>query len=156
MRAEEPSSRFPLGAARAQLHENYIVAQTENGLVIVDQHAAHERLVFEAMRKALHSRRLSSQVLLIPEIIDLSEEDCDRLMAFAEELGELGLAIERFGPGAVAVRLDAGLRLVGRAHSPASWSARAALMRPPSSAPTALSCSAARPICPFTMRRLRF
>ena len=103
MRAEEPS-RFPLGAARAQLHENYIVAQTENGLVIVDQHAAHERLVFEAMRKALHSKRLSSQVLLIPEIIDLSEEDCDRLMAFAEELGELGLAIERFGPGAVAVR----------------------------------------------------
>ena len=103
MRAEEPS-RFPLGAARAQLHENYIVAQTENGLVIVDQHAAHERLVFEAMRKALHSKRLSSQALLIPEIIDLSEEDCDRLMAFAEELGELGLAIERFGPGAVAVR----------------------------------------------------
>jgi len=103
MRAEEPS-RFPLGAARAQLHENYIVAQTENGLVIVDQHAAHERLVFEAMRKALHSKRLSSQVLLIPEIIDLPEEDCDRLIAFAEEFGELGLAIERFGPGAVAVR----------------------------------------------------
>jgi DNA mismatch repair protein MutL len=103
VRAEEPS-RFPLGAARAQLHENYIVAQTENGLVIVDQHAAHERLVFEAMRKALHSKRLSSQVLLIPEIVDLPEEDCDRLMAFAEELGELGLAVERFGPGAIAVR----------------------------------------------------
>lgn len=103
IRAEEPA-RFPLGAARAQLHENYIVAQTENGLVIVDQHAAHERLVFEAMRKALHSKRLSSQVLLIPEIIDLPEEDCDRLIAFADELGELGLAIERFGPGAVAVR----------------------------------------------------
>lgn len=103
MRAQEPA-RFPLGAARAQLHENYIVAQTENGLVIVDQHAAHERLVFEAMRKALHSKRLSSQVLLIPEIVDLPEEDCDRLMVFAEELGELGLAIERFGPGAVAVR----------------------------------------------------
>ncbi|MBB6482881.1 DNA mismatch repair endonuclease MutL [Rhizobium lusitanum] len=103
VRAEEPS-RFPLGAARAQLHENYIVAQTDSGLVIVDQHAAHERLVFEAMRKALHSKRLSSQVLLIPEIIDLPEEDCDRLMAFAEELGELGLAVERFGPGAVAVR----------------------------------------------------
>ncbi|GES42529.1 DNA mismatch repair protein MutL [Rhizobium dioscoreae] len=102
-RAEEPA-RFPLGAARAQLHENYIVAQTENGLVIVDQHAAHERLVFEAMRKALHSKRLPSQVLLIPEIVDLPEEDCDRLMVFAEELGELGLAIERFGPGAVAVR----------------------------------------------------
>jgi DNA mismatch repair protein MutL len=102
-RAEEPA-RFPLGAARAQLHENYIVAQTENGLVIVDQHAAHERLVFETMRKALHSKRLPSQVLLIPEIVDLPEEDCDRLMVFAEELGGLGLAIERFGPGAVAVR----------------------------------------------------
>ncbi|NLS00305.1 DNA mismatch repair endonuclease MutL [Rhizobium sp. P38BS-XIX] len=101
--AEEPS-RFPLGAARAQLHENYIVAQTDSGLVIVDQHAAHERLVFEAMRKALHSKRLSSQVLLIPEIVDLPEEDCDRLMAFADQLGELGLAIERFGPGAIAVR----------------------------------------------------
>ncbi|MDM9623785.1 DNA mismatch repair protein MutL [Rhizobium sp. AC44/96] len=101
--AEAPS-RFPLGAARAQIHENYIVAQTDDGLVIVDQHAAHERLVFEAMRKALHSKRLASQVLLIPEIIDLPEEDCDRLMQFSAELGELGLAIERFGPGAIAVR----------------------------------------------------
>ncbi|MDE1996124.1 MAG: DNA mismatch repair endonuclease MutL, partial [Rhizobiaceae bacterium] len=89
-RAEEPT-RFPLGAARAQLHENYIVAQTDSGLVIVDQHAAHERLVFEEMRKALHSKRLASQVLLIPEIVDLPEEDCDRLMVFAEELAELGL-----------------------------------------------------------------
>ncbi|MFT4183063.1 MAG: DNA mismatch repair endonuclease MutL [Rhizobium sp.] len=103
VRPEEPS-RFPLGAARAQLHENYIVAQTEDGLVIVDQHAAHERLVFEEMRKALHSKRPASQVLLIPEIVDLAEEDCDRLMAFADELGALGLAVERFGPGAVAVR----------------------------------------------------
>ncbi len=101
--AEAPA-RFPLGAARAQIHQNYIVAQTEDGLVIVDQHAAHERLVFEAMRKALHSKRLASQVLLIPEIIDLPEEDCDRLMQFSSELGELGLAIERFGPGAIAVR----------------------------------------------------
>ncbi|HEX8045462.1 DNA mismatch repair endonuclease MutL [Rhizobium sp.] len=101
--AEEPA-RFPLGAARAQLHENYIVAQTDDGLVIVDQHAAHERLVFEEMRKALHSKRLSSQVLLIPEIVDLPEEDCDRLMVFADELGELGLTVERFGPGAIAVR----------------------------------------------------
>ncbi|MEZ2222342.1 DNA mismatch repair endonuclease MutL [Rhizobium sp. RCC_161_2] len=103
MHPEEPV-RFPLGAARAQLHENYIVAQTDDGLVIVDQHAAHERLVFEEMRKALHSKRLSSQVLLIPEIVDLPEEDCDRLMVFADELGELGLAVERFGPGAIAVR----------------------------------------------------
>ncbi|MBB3314789.1 DNA mismatch repair protein MutL [Rhizobium sp. BK181] len=101
---EEPPLRYPLGAARAQIHENYIVAQTDDGLVIVDQHAAHERLVFEAMRKALHSKRLASQVLLIPEIVDLPEEDCDRLMQFATEFGELGLAIERFGPGAIAVR----------------------------------------------------
>ncbi|MCS3738920.1 DNA mismatch repair endonuclease MutL [Rhizobium sp. BK661] len=101
---EEPPLRYPLGAARAQIHENYIVAQTDDGLVIVDQHAAHERLVFETMRKALHSKRLASQVLLIPEIVDLPEEDCDRLMQFATEFGELGLAIERFGPGAIAVR----------------------------------------------------
>ncbi|MBB3648410.1 DNA mismatch repair protein MutL [Rhizobium sp. BK619] len=100
----ETTGRYPLGAARAQIHANYIVAQTEDGLVIVDQHAAHERLVFEAMRKALHSKRLASQVLLIPEIIDIPEEDCDRLMQHAAELAELGLAIERFGPGAIAVR----------------------------------------------------
>ncbi|WEX87945.1 DNA mismatch repair endonuclease MutL [Sinorhizobium garamanticum] len=95
---------FPLGAARAQLHENYIVAQTDDGLVIVDQHAAHERLVFETMRSALHSRPVPAQTLLIPEIVDLPEDDCDRLMAHAEEFARLGLAIERFGPGAIAVR----------------------------------------------------
>ena len=102
--AGDEGPRYRLGAARAQIHENYIVAQTEDGLVIVDQHAAHERLVFEAMRKALESKRLASQVLLIPEIIDLPEEDCDRLAAHAAELNRLGLVIERFGPGAVAVR----------------------------------------------------
>ncbi len=95
---------YPLGAARAQVHANYIVAQTKDGLVIVDQHAAHERLVFEQMRKALSGRRLPSQGLLIPEIVDLPEEDCDRLMTHAESLEQLGLAIERFGPGAIAVR----------------------------------------------------
>ncbi|OHV85519.1 DNA mismatch repair endonuclease MutL [Ensifer sp. LCM 4579] len=98
----EPS--FPLGAARAQIHQNYIVAQTGDGLVIVDQHAAHERLVFETMREALRSRPVPAQTLLIPEIVDLSEEDCDRLMAHAQEFLRLGLAIERFGPGAIAVR----------------------------------------------------
>ncbi|MGN6549222.1 MAG: DNA mismatch repair endonuclease MutL [Pararhizobium sp.] len=95
---------YPLGAARAQLHENYIVAQTTDGLVIVDQHAAHERLVYEAMKKALHSGTIAAQALLIPEIVDLPEEDCDRLMAHADGLARLGLAVERFGPGAVAVR----------------------------------------------------
>lgn len=99
----EPS-RYPLGAARAQVHANYIVAQTEDGLVIVDQHAAHERLVFEEMRKALHAKRPASQVLLIPEIVDLPEEDCDRLMEHAEGFDKMGFTIERFGPGAVAVR----------------------------------------------------
>lgn len=102
--AQLPETSYRLGAARAQLHENYIVAQTENGLVIVDQHAAHERLVFEELRKALEKDRLTSQVLLIPEIVDLPEEECDRLMMHATELDRLGLAIERFGPGAVAVR----------------------------------------------------
>lgn len=101
---EEQPQRHPLGAARAQLHENYIVAQTEDGLVIVDQHAAHERLVFEEMRNALHSRAVSAQALLIPEIVDLPEDDCDRLVSHAEEFAKLGLGIERFGPGAVAVR----------------------------------------------------
>ncbi len=102
--SQENSPAHRLGAARAQLHENYIVAQTNDGLVIVDQHAAHERLVFEAMRKALDTGRLSSQTLLIPEIVDLPEEDCDRLMSHVGELDRFGLAIERFGPGAIAVR----------------------------------------------------
>jgi DNA mismatch repair protein MutL len=96
--------QFPLGAARAQVHENYIVAQTGDGLVIVDQHAAHERLVFEQIRQAMHSKRPASQALLIPEIIDIPEEDCDRLMEHAEGFDQLGLVIERFGPGAIAVR----------------------------------------------------
>jgi DNA mismatch repair protein MutL len=94
----------PLGAARAQLHENYIIAQTDNGLVVIDQHAAHERLVYEALKQSLHAQQVPSQVLLIPEIVDLPEEDCDRFMAHAESFGQLGLAIERFGPGALAVR----------------------------------------------------
>ncbi|GLQ38194.1 DNA mismatch repair protein MutL [Rhizobium albus] len=95
-----------LGAARAQVHANYIVSQTSDGLVIVDQHAAHERLVFEAFRKTLLAgdQPLASQGLLIPEIVDLPEEDCDRLLQHADELAKLGLGIERFGPGAIAIR----------------------------------------------------
>jgi DNA mismatch repair protein MutL len=94
----------PLGAARAQLHANYIVAQTSDGLVIVDQHAAHERLVFEKLRRALSEESLPAQGLLIPEIVDLPEEDCDRLIEHAEAWSKLGLTMERFGPGAIAVR----------------------------------------------------
>ena len=100
---DQRSASHPLGAARAQIHENYIVAQTEDGLVIVDQHAAHERLVYQRMKEALHSGRVAAQALLIPEIVDLPEEDCDRLMRHAQDLSRLGLALERFGPGAVAV-----------------------------------------------------
>ena len=93
-----------LGAARAQVHENYIVAQTRDSLVIVDQHAAHERLVYEALKEALHSRPLPAQMLLMPEIVDLPEEDAERLALHAETLARFGLGLERFGPGAVAVR----------------------------------------------------
>lgn len=97
-------NRHPLGAARAQVHENYIIAQTEDSLIIVDQHAAHERLVYEALKEAIHSRPLPSQGLLIPEIVDLPEDDVERLANHAEFLARLGLHIERFGPGAIAVR----------------------------------------------------
>jgi DNA mismatch repair protein MutL len=93
-----------LGAARAQVHENYIVAQTRDSLVIVDQHAAHERLVYEALKQAMNARPMSAQMLLIPEIVDLPEEDAERLASHAETLSRFGLGIERFGPGAVAVR----------------------------------------------------
>ncbi|GAB4364253.1 MAG: DNA mismatch repair endonuclease MutL [Oricola sp.] len=98
------AERFPLGAARAQIHENYIIAQTADSLVIVDQHAAHERLVFEALKKALAERTLPSQMLLVPDIVDLPVEDVDRLVAESETLARFGLEIERFGPGAIAVR----------------------------------------------------
>ncbi|PBB42270.1 DNA mismatch repair endonuclease MutL [Mesorhizobium sp. WSM3866] len=93
-----------LGAARAQVHENYIVAQTRDSLIIVDQHAAHERLVYEALKNALHSRAVPSQMLLLPEIVDLPEEDAERLAMHSETLAKFGLGLERFGPGAVAVR----------------------------------------------------
>ena len=93
-----------LGAARAQVHENYIVAQTRDSLVIVDQHAAHERLVYEALKNALNSRPIPSQMLLLPEIVDLPEEDAERLAVHSETLARFGLGVERFGPGAVAVR----------------------------------------------------
>ena len=94
----------PLGAPRAQLHETYIISQTEDGLVIVDQHAAHERLVYERMKAALAETGIARQILLIPDIVDLPEEDVGRITDRAEELAEIGLVVEQFGPGAVAVR----------------------------------------------------
>lgn len=93
-----------LGAARAQIHANYIVSQTEDALIITDQHAAHERLVYEALKSAIHSRPLASQMLLIPEIVDLPEEDAERLALQSDTFQKFGLGIERFGPGAIAVR----------------------------------------------------
>ncbi len=94
----------PLGAARAQIHENYIVAQTEDGLVIVDQHAAHERLVYERFKAQMAERGIEKQGLLAPEIVDLEEAELHRLLVYAPQLARLGLEIEPFGPGAVAVR----------------------------------------------------
>lgn len=94
----------PLGAARAQIHENYIIAQTETGLVIVDQHAAHERLVYERMKAALAEKGIARQALLIPDIVELPEDNANRLLDRADDLLEAGLAIDSFGPGAIAVR----------------------------------------------------
>jgi DNA mismatch repair protein MutL len=95
---------YPLGAARAQVHATYIVAQTEDGIVIVDQHAAHERLVYERMKVALSNGGVARQGLLMPEVVELDEAAAERLAARADDLAELGLTLERFGPGAVIVR----------------------------------------------------
>jgi len=121
----EPSARFetpneqtgldehPLGAARAQLFENYIVAQTANSLLLVDQHAAHERLVYEQFKAELGSGNVASQTQLIPVVIELADEDCARLEEAAPTLDRLGLVVERFGPRAVTVRQTPAL--LGRA-----------------------------------------
>ena len=95
---------YPLGAARAQVHDTYIVAQTDEALVIVDQHAAHERIVYEKLKAAIEKSRVARQILLIPEIVELDESDVERLLGRAEELGRYGLVLESFGPGAVALR----------------------------------------------------
>lgn len=97
-------SRHPLGAARGQVHENYIIAQTADGIVIVDQHAAHERLVYERLKRQMAEHGIQRQALLIPDIVELSSSDAARLIDAAEVLEEMGLVIEPFGGGAVAVR----------------------------------------------------
>ena len=112
---ETPSARFepqpddsadelPLGAARAQVHENYIIAQTEKGIVIVDQHAAHERLVYEKLKTQMAENGVAAQALLIPEIVELSENEAAQLLDIADDLSRLGLTVEPFGGGAIAVR----------------------------------------------------
>ncbi|MEM8690578.1 MAG: DNA mismatch repair endonuclease MutL [Pseudomonadota bacterium] len=95
---------LPLGVARGQVHENYIIAQTAGGMVIVDQHAAHERLVYEQLKAQMAANDVPSQALLIPEIIELSETECARLLDLSEDLARLGLGIEPFGGNAIAVR----------------------------------------------------
>nr|WP_294815917.1 DNA mismatch repair endonuclease MutL [uncultured Sphingomonas sp.] len=95
---------FPLGVARGQVAKTYIVAEAEDGLVLVDQHAAHERLVLERMRRAMQGGGVASQALLLPEVVELEEPACDRLEARIEELAQFGLELERFGPRAILVR----------------------------------------------------
>jgi DNA mismatch repair protein MutL len=94
----------PLGAARTQIHETYIVSQTRDGLIVVDQHAAHERIVYERLKAQLAHSGVQRQILLIPEIVELDEATVEQLLARTDELANFGLLIESFGPGAVAVR----------------------------------------------------
>jgi DNA mismatch repair protein MutL len=100
----DQAPRYPLGVARGQVAATYIVAEAEDGLVIVDQHAAHERLVLERMRRAGSGGAIARQALLMPEVVELDEPDCDRLEAAIAELADLGLEMERFGPAAMLVR----------------------------------------------------
>jgi len=102
--AVEPVPTYPLGVARGQVAATYIVAEAEDGLVIVDQHAAHERLVLERMRAAREGGDVARQALLIPQVVELDEPDCDRLEGAAVELAEMGLELERFGPASILVR----------------------------------------------------
>jgi DNA mismatch repair protein MutL len=119
----------PLGAARTQIHETYIVSQTRDGLIVVDQHAAHERIVYEKLKASLAKNGVQRQILLIPEIVELDEATVERLVARADELASFGLAVESFGPGAVAVRetpsllgkTDAGSLLRDLAEHMAEW-----------------------------------
>jgi DNA mismatch repair protein MutL len=119
----------PLGAARTQIHETYIVSQTRDGLIVVDQHAAHERIVYERLKASLARDGVQRQILLIPEIVELDEATVERLLGREKELASFGLAIESFGPGAVAVRetpsllgkIDAGALLRDLAEHMDEW-----------------------------------
>jgi DNA mismatch repair protein MutL len=128
---EPPSDLIdrPLGAARTQIHETYIVSQTRDGLIVVDQHAAHERIVYEKLKASLAQHGVQRQILLIPEIVELDEATVERLLLCGTELASFGLAIESFGPGAVAVRetpsllgrIDAGALLRDLADHMDEW-----------------------------------
>lgn len=107
--AAPPAADFPLGVARAQLHETYVVAQTDDGIVIVDQHAAHERLVYEDMKRQMEIGGVRRQALLIPDVVELTEDEAVRVLERSAELAELGLELEPFGKGAVCVRATPAL-----------------------------------------------
>jgi len=119
----------PLGAARTQIHETYIVSQTRDGLIVVDQHAAHERIVYERLKASLAKNGVQRQILLIPEIVEMDEATVERLLTRTDELASFGLSIESFGPGAVAVRetpsllgkTNAGALLRDLAEHMAEW-----------------------------------
>jgi DNA mismatch repair protein MutL len=115
---EQPSADLldrPLGAARTQIHETYIVSQTRDGLIVVDQHAAHERIVYEKLKASLAKNGVQRQILLIPEIVEMDEATVEQLLSRSEELASFGLAIESFGPGAIAVRETPSL--LGKANA---------------------------------------
>jgi DNA mismatch repair protein MutL len=124
-----PAAEAPLGTPRAQLHRTYILAETPTGIVLVDQHAAHERLVYERMKEALAAKGVARQALLLPEIVELDDTGAARLAARAAELAEFGLVLEPFGPGAVVVRevpallpgLDVGALVRDLADELAEW-----------------------------------
>ena len=102
--SQEPPEALPPGAARGQVHENYIIAQTADGMVIVDQHAAHERLVYEKLKKQMAQTGVAAQALLIPDIVELSSDDLARLLDLSDDLSRMGLTLEPFGGTAIAVR----------------------------------------------------
>src|SRR5437763_841342 len=151
LEAAEPAPDLidcPLGAPRAQVHETYIVAQTRDGIVIVDQHAAHERIVYERMKAALERSGVARQILLIPEIVELASADVERLLARAGELARYGLLVEPFGPGAVARRdtpsllgaIDAGALVRDLAEHMAEWDEALPLERRLMHVAATLSC----------------
>ena len=106
---QDDAPEFPLGVARAQLHETYVVAQTADGIVIVDQHAAHERLVYEDMKRQMAEGGVKRQALLIPDVVELTEDEAQRVLSRADELAGLGLEIEPFGAGTICVRATPAL-----------------------------------------------
>jgi len=101
---QAPDPAAPLGAARAQVHKAYILAETPDGLVIVDQHAAHERIVYEALKRQREGRGVERQALLHPVVVDLDPDEAARIEAHADDLAALGLVVEGFGAGAILVR----------------------------------------------------